>query len=142
MVEEQFASAVSSDIVTNPKSLILTPDVESEGNLCNITKTIPFDISVKLGILENIQIGQNSSPSQIQCYTDLFKELRDIFSWTYEDILGIDPSIVVHEIKIYPRAKLVQQKLRQVHPRKAIATKEEIEKLLKVGFIYPMPLTE
>ena len=54
MVEEQFASTVSSDIVTDPQSLILICDVESEGNLCNITKTILVDISVKPSISENI----------------------------------------------------------------------------------------
>ena len=54
----------------------------------------------------------------------------------------IDPSIVVHEIKIYPMAKPVRKKLRQVHPRKATAIKAKIEKLLKDGFIYPIPLME
>ena len=54
----------------------------------------------------------------------------------------IDPSIVVHEIKTYPTAKPVRQKLRQVYPRKAAAIKVEIEKLLKAGFIYPVHLTE
>ena len=57
-------------------------------------------------------------------------------------MLGIDPSIVVHEIKTCPDAKHVHQKLRQVHPREAAAIKEEVEKLLKDGFIYPIPLTE
>ena len=55
---------------------------------------------------------------------------------------GIDPSIVVHEIKTYPIAKPVRHKLRQVHPRKAAAIKAEVEKLLKEGFIYPVPLME
>ena len=55
---------------------------------------------------------------------------------------GIDPSIVVHEIKTYPTAKLVRQKLRQFHPQKTVAIKVEIEKLLKAGFIYPIPLME
>ena len=55
---------------------------------------------------------------------------------------GIDPSIVVHEIKTYPTTKPVKQKLRQVHPRKAATIKAEIEKLLKDGFIYPVPLME
>ena len=57
-------------------------------------------------------------------------------------MLGIYPSIVVHGIKTYPTAKPVRQKLRQVHPWKAVAIKAEIEKLLKAGFIYPVPLTE
>ena len=57
-------------------------------------------------------------------------------------MLGIDPSIVVHEIKTYPTAKPVRKKLRQVHPWKATAIKAKIEKLLKAGFIYPVPLME
>ena len=55
---------------------------------------------------------------------------------------GIDPSIVVHEIKTYPMAKPIRKNLRQVHPWKDATIKAEIEKLLKVGFIYPIPLTE
>ena len=55
---------------------------------------------------------------------------------------GIDPRIVEHEIKTYPNSKPVRQRLRVVNPRKAPAIKEEIEKLLKSGFIYPIPLTE
>ena len=38
--------------------------------------------------------------------------------------------------------KPFQQKLRQFHPRKDVAIKVEVEKLLKAGFIYPVPLTE
>ena len=57
-------------------------------------------------------------------------------------MLGIDLSIMVHEIKTYPTAKPVRQKLRKVHPRKVATIKAEIEKLLKAGFIYPIPLME
>ena len=142
MVEDQFTSVVSSEIVTDPKSPILTRNVEFEGNLCNIMKTIPVDISMKPSILENIFIVHNSSPEEVQSYTTLFKEFRDVFAWKYEEIQGIDPSIVVHEIKTYPGAKPIHQKLQQVHPRKAATIKEEVEKLLKAGFIYPIPLTE
>ena len=57
MVEEHFATYVSSDIVMDPQSLILTCSVESKGNLCNITKTMPVEISVKPSVSENIYIG-------------------------------------------------------------------------------------
>ena len=55
---------------------------------------------------------------------------------------GINPSIVEHEIRTYPDAKPVRQKLRPVNPRKAEAVKAEVEKLLKASFIYPIALTE
>jgi hypothetical protein len=56
-------------------------------------------------------------------------------------MLGIDPEIIVHDIKTYPGAKPIRQCLRPVHLRKPVAIKLEIEKLLKAGFIYPMALT-
>ena len=55
---------------------------------------------------------------------------------------SIDPSIVQHEIKTYENSKPVHQILRLVNPRKAAAIKAEVEKLLKAGFIYPVPLTD
>ena len=54
----------------------------------------------------------------------------------------IDPSIIVHEIKTYLDAKPVWQRLHQIHPRKVAAIKAEVEKLLKAGFIYLIPLTD
>lgn len=54
----------------------------------------------------------------------------------------IDPIIVVHEIPTYLVSKPVRQRLRPVHPRKAAAIKAKVEKLLKAGFIYPIPLTD
>jgi len=53
-----------------------------------------------------------------------------VFDWSYEEMPGIDPSIVVHEIKNYLDAKPVRQCLRQIHPRKVAAIKVEVEKLL------------
>ena len=54
----------------------------------------------------------------------------------------INALIVVHEIKTYVGAKSVRKKLHQIHPKKAVAIKAEVEKLLRAGFIYPVPLTE
>jgi len=85
---------------------------------------------------------EHCSPREIKLYTDLFKEFCDVFSWSYEEMPGIDPKIVEHEITTYPDAKPVQQKLHLVNPRKAAAIKVEVEKLLKAGFIYPIHLTQ
>jgi hypothetical protein len=126
-------------ISTVPES---THDVFSEGNLRNILPTIPIDISIKPGIVENVHIGASCSPDEIVTYMSLFKEFRYIFAWRYEEMLGINPTIVIHEIKTYPGAKPVWQRLRPVHPRKVAAIKLEAEKLLKADFIYPVVLTD
>ena len=59
---EHFASQVP----TPPLQMqILTHEVLSEGNLSNITQTIPIDIFVKSGIVENIHVGVTCSPDEI-----------------------------------------------------------------------------
>jgi hypothetical protein len=34
-------------------------------------------------------------------YKELFQEFFHVFSWSYEEMLGIDPNIIVHEIETY-----------------------------------------
>jgi hypothetical protein len=92
--------------------------------------------------MENVHIGASCSTDEVHEYKSLFQEFCDVFSWSYEEMPGIDPDIIVHEIKTYPDAKPIRQRLLPVHPCKAAAIKLEVEKLLKVGFIYPVALTD
>ena len=105
----------------------LTKPVFVEGNLSNILATIPINISSNPAVIENIMIGVDCSPKEIEIYTTLFKEYWGIFAWIYEDMSRIDPWIVEHEIKTYPNVKPMRQKLRVVNPRKAPTIKAEIE---------------
>jgi len=75
--------------------------------LGNISSTIAIDISIKEGIVENVHLGANCSPKEVEIYIGFFKEFSDIFAWSYEEIPRIDSSIVVHEIKAYPGFKPV-----------------------------------
>ena len=47
---------------------------------------------------------------------------------------SIDPHIIEHEIKTYPNAKSIQQRLSAVNSRKAPTIKDEIEKTVKCQF--------
>ena len=60
MVEDHFETIVSFYIVTTPQSPVLIHNVNSEGNMSNITNTVLVDIPVKSGVVENIYVGQNS----------------------------------------------------------------------------------
>ena len=57
--------------------------------------------------MNNVFVGADCSLEEIQIYTDLFKEFHDVFAWSYEEMPGIDPKIVEHEITTYPDAKPV-----------------------------------
>lgn len=47
-------------------------------------------------MVENVFIGAECSSDEIDIYTTLFKEFRDVFVWSYEEMPGIDPGIVEH----------------------------------------------
>ena len=84
MVEDHFEMLVSYDIVNTSQSLTIIHNVESEGNLSNITKTTLINISVKPRVFENVHLGHKFSSPKIKSYMTLFREFRDVFSWTYE----------------------------------------------------------
>jgi hypothetical protein len=65
---------------------------------------------------QNINLGKNCSPEEKQSYIKLFKEYKDVFSWTYEDLKMYDTRIIQHIIPMKPQTKLFQQKLRKMHP--------------------------
>jgi hypothetical protein len=119
-----------------------THDVLYEGKLINISTTIPLDISIKLDIVENFHIGASCYTNEVHTYKTLFQEFRDVFAWSYEEMPDIDPDIVVHEIKTYPDTKPIWQRFLPVHPCKVVAINLEVEKLLKVVFVYLVALTD
>lgn len=55
--------------------------------------------------------------------------------------LGSTPESL-SEIKTYAGARPVRLKLLQIHPKKVVVINAEVEKILKDGFIYPVPLME
>ena len=62
-----------------------------EGNMSNISQTMPINISGKPGIIENVFIGEDCTNEEINIYTALFKEYCVVFAWSYEEMPGIDP---------------------------------------------------
>ena len=87
-----------TDDVDTPINPLPREGMFAEENMANISATIPINISVNPDVVENIHIGANCSPEEIAIYIALFKEFFDVFSWSYEEIPGIDPSIVEHKI--------------------------------------------
>jgi len=61
----------------------------------------------KPNVVENIHVGKTCSPSKLEIYCALFREFRDVFAWSYEEMPGIDLSIIELEIKMYLDVKPV-----------------------------------
>ena len=56
----------------------------ADGNMEIISSMIPFNISRIPDTIENVYIGAECSQDEILEYTELFKEFRDIFAWSYD----------------------------------------------------------
>ena len=66
-----------------------------------------------------------SLPSQIkESLVQFLKSNKDVFTWSHEDMPGIDPSIISHK-----------QKWRVFAPERNDAITEEVDKLLTANFI-------
>ena len=75
---------------------------------------------------KEIMIGSSLSPNERSRLIDLLRSYLEVFAWSYEDMPGLDSSIVQHHLPILPHAKLVRQKLRRLHPCWSLQVKEEI----------------
>jgi hypothetical protein len=72
----------------------------------------------------------------------LFKEYKDIFSWTYDDLKTYDTNIIQHIIPMKPQTNPFQQKLRKMHPSLEPQVKAELNKLLAARIIFPVRHTQ
>ena len=68
----------------------------------------------------------------------LLKEFWDVFAWSYEDMQGLDPQLYQHQIHLSKDTKPVAQRSYCMNPNYATKVKDEIDKLLRVGFIRPV----
>ena len=68
----------------------------------------------------------------------LLQEYNDFFSWLHQEIKGLDSKLYQHQINLAMDMKPVQQWRYWMNPNYAPRVKEEIDKLLKIGFIHPV----
>jgi hypothetical protein len=100
---------------------------------------------VNLGTSENpqcINLGLGCSKQEKVSFVKLFKEFKDVFAWTYEDLKTFDPNIIQHVIPMKPQTLPFQQKLRKMHPKLEPTVQKELNKLLNAKIIFPVRHTQ
>jgi hypothetical protein len=63
------------------------------------------------------------------------KEFKDVFAWTYRDLKGIPPKLAQYRIELDIIIPHSYHAMYRSNPNYAIAIKQDIDKLLAVGFI-------
>ena len=93
-VESSLSGPYSTGSVHKILYPLATTQIFVEGNISNIWGTFSVNISRNPNVIKNIFIRVECFLEEIEIYTNIFKEFQDFFSWSYEEIHGIDPSIV------------------------------------------------
>jgi hypothetical protein len=100
--------------------------------------------------LEELNLGTAEEPRNVLITKELdteFKEqltnvlqaYKDVFAWSYEDMKGLNLEFYHHKINLAKDVVIpVQQRRYRLNPNYAAKVKEEIDKLLRVGFIKPV----
>ncbi|CAN6563557.1 unnamed protein product [Malus baccata var. baccata] len=103
--------------------------------------------------LEVIDLGTKEDPRPIQIsglldeddrarVVFLLQEFKDCFAWHYTEMPGLDSTLVEHRMPIKEGYKPVKQAPRKMSNEIEEKVKEEIERLVKAGFIRPAKYVE
>ncbi|XP_070667874.1 uncharacterized protein [Malus domestica] len=65
----------------------------------------------------------------------LLTEFKDCFAWSYHEMPGLDRTLVEHELRIKPGCKPFRQPAHRFSTEVQLGIKDELIRLLKVGFI-------
>ena len=81
------------------------------------------------------RIGTLASQPIRQALASFLKMNQDVFTWSHDNMPGIDPSVIYHRLNVNPASPPIRQKKRVFAPKRDKAIAEEVKKLLEAGFI-------
>ena len=70
------------------------------------------------------RIGTSMKEKTKQDLVQFLRENIDVFAWSYEDMSGINPSVITHRLNVYPSSKPVRQKKRVLLMRETMLSRK------------------
>ncbi|KAL0294377.1 UNVERIFIED_CONTAM: Transposon Tf2-12 polyprotein [Sesamum calycinum] len=140
-VEEEDAKDALAELEEGIKTTI---DELKEVNIYDIENPRPIYISASL------------TQEEEGTYIALLHEFKDVFAWSYKEIPGLDPKVVVHHLSIKKGACPVKQGQHRFRPELISLIEGEVNKIIEVNFIrevkdlnnacpkddFPLPIVE
>ena len=83
-----------------------------------------------------VNLGKFFSPKERRKFISLFKQYKDVFAWTYEDLKTYDTKIIQHVVPIKGGVEPFQQPLRKMHPTLEPLIQREVKKILDANTIF------
>ena len=114
-------------------------NIEPEDDIEDIPVTSSHDsIPIEIEPSKKLNINPNLSESQTKQLLKFLQDHQEAFAWDYIDMKGIPANLCNHHIYIKEDCCPVRQPQRRMNPTLKNIVKEELQKLLDVGFIYPI----
>lgn len=86
---------------------------------------------INMGIVENkreVKVRASLNKEIKKRLVELLCEYTDVFTWPYQDMYGLDTSIIVHKLPINLECPPVKQKLRRTRSDISLKIREEVRK--------------
>ncbi|XP_015068882.1 uncharacterized protein LOC107013500 [Solanum pennellii] len=119
-VEEEDAKDAPPELEEGVK---ITIDPLKEVNLGTDEDPKPTYLSAFLEIDEEV------------AYMNILKEYRDFFAWSYKEMPGLNPRVAIHQLAVKNGSHPVKQAQRRFRPDLIPLIENEVNKLIKAGFI-------
>ena len=87
-------------------------------------------------------LGRTLNEEGKSAYSKLLKEFADVFAWSPSNLTGIPSTLGEHQIDLVDGATPIRQRQYRLNPRYSLMVKEEIDRFLEAGFIYPVSNSE
>ena len=82
-----------------------------------------------------MKIGSNLGEEVQTQLINFLQKNADVFAWISTDMLGIDAEVMEHRLAVDPKHRPMKEKIRGHASERQKAIAEEVDKLLKIGFI-------
>eukprot|EP00253_Pinus_taeda_P017439 PITA_17439 len=138
-------SSVSSEIHNHLTTILESKsqkNLETKNSSQILAGSPSKSVTIEIEPGKTLNINPNLTDDQKQQLMKLLKENKEAFVWDYTDVKGISPELCTHRIYIKEGSRPVCQPQRKMNPNLREIVKEELQKLLNAGFIYPISDSE
>ena len=97
------------------KSTVVKEPIAADPKISAKEELEVIDLSSDPSVQKPVSISAFLSTSERTQLVALLKEYQDVFAWQYNEMPGIDPTLVAHSLNVEPRAKPMVQPMRTFH---------------------------
>uniref|UniRef100_A0A2N9FQE6 Integrase catalytic domain-containing protein n=1 Tax=Fagus sylvatica TaxID=28930 RepID=A0A2N9FQE6_FAGSY len=119
----------------NAEQVHQTLIVEERQNIAEPTEELEEIVLIEGDEKKTTRIGTSMAKEIRASVVSFLRGNADVFAWSHDDMPGISTEVISHKLNVNPSTPPVRQKRRVFAPERNTAVMEEVDKLLKAGFI-------